>query len=96
MTTIKPLNDRIILKQKKAVEMTAGGLYIPGNAQEKTLEGEVLAVGPGKTLDNGTLLSPSVKVGDVVMFPEHSYSEVSVDNEDYLIIKNEHILAVLE
>jgi chaperonin GroES len=84
------------MKQKKAVEVTKSGLFIPSNAQEKMLEGEVLAVGPGKTLDNGTVLAPSVKVGDVVMFPEHSYAEVSVDDEDYLIIDDANILAIID
>lgn len=92
---IKPLYDRMIVKQKKEKEMTAGGIFIPHTGQEKPMEGEVLAVGQGQLLDNGEILPLTVKVGDVVMFPKHSYAEVKVDHEDYLIIREENVLAII-
>jgi chaperonin GroES len=93
---IRPLHDRIILKQKKESEMSAGGIFIPTSHQEKPLEGEVLAVGSGKVLENGTTIKPSVKVGDVVLFGKHSFQEVKVDGENYLIIKEDNVLGIIE
>lgn len=93
--TIKPLNDQILVKQAKAQEKSAGGLYIPTTAQEKTLEGEVLAVGNGRILENGERISPSVKAGDVVLFPKHSYTEIKIDDEDYLMIRDQNLLATI-
>lgn len=93
--TIKPLHDQVLVKQAKEKEKTEGGLYIPTTAQEKSLEGEVLACGGGRVLENGTVLEMSVKPGDVIMFPRGSFIEVKIDNEDYLIIREENILAVV-
>lgn len=92
MKVIQPLQDRIIIKQRKAEPMSKGGLYIPPTAGEKPLEGEVLAVGPGRTLENGTLVAPSVKIGDLVLFAENSFVTSKVDGEEYLIIRDELIL----
>lgn len=96
MTTIRPINNQILVRQKKAQEVSAGGIFIPTTAQEKSLEGEVLAVGPGKYLDSGELLPMTVKAGDVVLFPKHTYIEVKIDNEDYLIIREDNVLGVVE
>lgn len=90
-----PKNNKVLVKQHKAKDMTAGGLYIPTTNQEKPLEAEVLSVGPGKILDNGTIKPMDVKVGDVVLFPKHSYVEVKIDGEDYLIIPEDNILGVI-
>lgn len=94
-TTIKPLSDRIIVKQKAEATMTAGGLYIPSTSQDKPLEGEVLSSGPGRVLPSGELVPNTVKAGDQVLFPEHSYAKVKLDGEDVLIIREENILGVL-
>jgi chaperonin GroES len=92
---IQPKQNQVIVKQHMEKETTAGGLYIPTTAQKKLLQGEVLSVGPGKVLDNGTRLPPDVKEGDVVLFPPHSYVESNVDGEDYIIIREDNILGVL-
>lgn len=96
MTKLRPLHDRVIVKQKKEAEMTAGGLYIPTNAQEKPLQGEVLAVGEGKMLDNGTIMPVFVKVGQTVLFDRHTYVEVELNSEKYLVIRNDNILGIVE
>jgi chaperonin GroES len=92
---VVPLRDYVIVKRKTEEKMTAGGLFIPDNAQEKSVEGEVMAVGRGKVLDNGTLLEPRVRMGDKVLMQKNAFIEVKFDGEDYLLIKEEHILAVL-
>jgi chaperonin GroES len=94
--TIKPLHDRIIVKAAEKEQTTAGGIILPDTAQEKPMRGEVLAVGPGKTLDSGAVATIDVKVGDVVYYGKYSGTEVKVDGEDYIIVRAEDILAVLE
>lgn len=93
---VVPLRDYVIVKRKTEEKMSASGLiHIPDNAQEKSVEGEVLAVGKGRVLDNGTLLEPQVKIGNKVLMQKHSFIEVKFDGEEYLLIKEENILAVL-
>lgn len=92
---IRPLHDQVILRRNQELEKTAGGLYIPGNAQEKPLEGEVLAVGPGKSLDNGTVSAMTVATGDKVLFTKYATTEVSLDGEEYVILREDAILAIL-
>jgi len=92
---IKPLGDRIVIKVLEAEEKTASGIVLPDNAKEKPQEGEVKAVGSGKLLDNGTRVEPEVKVGDKVVFSKYAGTEVKVDGEDYLIVRQDDILAVL-
>jgi chaperonin GroES len=94
--TIRPLHDRILVKRLQEQEKTAGGLYIPDTAKEKPVEAEVIAVGTGKVLDDGTVRSPEVKAGDRVLFAKYSGSEVKLDGEEHLILREEDILAVVE
>jgi chaperonin GroES len=93
---IKPLADRVVVRPLEAEEKKQGGIIIPDTAKEKPQEGEVVAVGPGKITDNGTKIEPSVKNGDRVLFGKYSGTEVTVDNEEYLILRESDILAVVE
>jgi chaperonin GroES len=93
---IRPLQDRVILKRVKEEEKTKGGIIIPDTAKEKPVEGEVVAVGNGKVLDDGTVKKLDVKVGDRVLFGKYSGTEVKLDGEERLIVREEDILAVLE
>ena len=92
---MKPLGERVVIKVAESDEKTAGGLYIPDTAKEKPQKGEVIAVGTGKLLDNGTRAQMEVKAGDKILFSKYSGTEVKVDGEDYLIIRESDILAVL-
>jgi chaperonin GroES len=92
----KPLRDRVLVKYSEEAERTAGGLYIPDTAKEKPQKGEVVAVGPGRITDDGKLQPISVKVGDVVLFDKYSGSKVTMDNVEYLIIREEDILGIVE
>lgn len=93
---LKPLADRVVLKPIEAEEKTKGGIVLPDTAKDKPQEGEVIAVGPGRILDNGTKLAPEVKVGDRVIYSKYSGTEVKVDGEEYLIIRESDILAIKE
>lgn len=92
---LKPLYDRVVVKPIEAEEVTAGGIYIPDNAKEKPTKGEVLAVGEGKALDNGTLRTPKVKVGDKVIYGQYAGSAYKHEGTEYKIIKEDDILAIL-
>jgi chaperonin GroES len=92
---IRPLHDRLIVKRFDEEEKTKGGIIIPDNAKEKPQQGEVIAVGNGKVLDNGTKVAPEVKKGDKVLFGKYSGSEVKIDGIDYLIMKEDEILGVI-
>jgi chaperonin GroES len=93
---IRPLQDRVILKRVKEEEKTKGGIIIPDTAKEKPIEGEVVAVGSGKVNDDGTVQKLAVKVGDRVLFGKYSGTEVKLDGEERLIVREDDILAVLE
>ena len=93
--TIKPLEDRIVIKQVEAERTTASGLVIPDTAKEKPQEGEVLAVGPGRIDDNGQRVPMDVKVGDVVIYSRYGGTEVKYAGEDYLILSARDVLAVV-
>lgn len=93
-TKIRPLGDRVVVKVVKE-EKTAGGLYLPDNAQEKPQTGEILAVGPGKVLDNGSRQTVDVAVGDRVLFAKYSGTEVKLDGETYLLLAEKDILGVI-
>ena len=93
---IQPLHDRIILEAAQKEERSAGGIILPDTAQEKPQRGKVLAVGPGKRLDSGQLAPVDVKVGDTVLYGKYGGTEVKVDGSDYVILRAEDILAVLE
>lgn len=92
---IQPLHDRIIVAAAAKEEKTAGGIILPDSAQEKPQRGTVIAVGPGKRLDSGTLAPIDVQVGDVVLYGKYSATEVKVDGEDYLILRADDILGVV-
>ena len=93
---IRPLQDRVIVKRLKEEEKTKGGLYIPDSAKEKPVEGTVLAVGNGKVLEDGTVRRLDVKEGDRVLFGKYSGTEVKIDGEETLILREDDILAVIE
>lgn len=94
--SLKPLNDKIIVKPLKENEISRGGIVLPQTAEEKPEKGEVVAVGPGKILDNGQRAEMDVKIGDRVVFKKYSPDEIKIDNEEYLIISQDDILAVIK
>ena len=93
---IRPLQDRVIVKRVQEEEKTKGGIIIPDTAKEKPIEGKVVAVGNGKVLEDGTVRKLDVKEGDRILFGKYSGNEVKIDGEDYLILREEDILAILE
>jgi chaperonin GroES len=93
---IRPLYDRIVVKRVEEKETMQGGLYIPDSAKEKPQEGEVAAVGKGKRLDNGTLVPLDVQVGDRVLFGKYSGSDIKLDGEEYMIMREDEILGILD
>lgn len=96
-TKIKPLHDRVILRRiEDSVNQTAGGLFIPDTAKEKPQEGEVIAVGAGKYKEDGTRQTLDVKEGDRVLFGKYSGSEIKLDGEEYLIMREDEILGIIE
>jgi chaperonin GroES len=92
---IRPLQDRILVKRLQSEEKTASGIIIPDNAKEKPQEAEVVAVGAGKMLDDGKIRKPDVKVGDKVLFSKYSGSEVKIDGQEHLILREDDLLGVL-
>ena len=92
----RPLHDRVVIRRIEDDEKTAGGIIIPDTAKEKPSQGEVLAVGPGARDDKGDLITPDVKVGDQVLFGKWSGTEVKIDGQDLLIMKESDIMGVLE
>jgi chaperonin GroES len=96
MSKIRPLQDRVIVRRVKEEEKSKGGIIIPDSAKEKPTEGEVLAVGTGKVQEDGAVRKLDVKVGDRVLFGKYNGTEVKVDGEDRLIIREDDVLGVLE
>ena len=92
---IRPLHDRVIVKRLEEEATSAGGIIIPDSATEKPSRGEVTAVGNGKVLDNGDVRPLELKVGDTVLFGKYSGTEVKLENEDYLVMREEDVLAIL-
>ena len=92
---VRPLHDRILLKRIEEKEVIKGGIIIPDTAKEKPMEGEVIAVGPGKLMDDGKRAPLDVKAGDRVLFGKYAGSEIKIDDEEYVIMREEEILAVL-
>ena len=92
---IRPLNDRIVVKRIEDRESTRNGIIIPDSAQEKPQEGEVLAVGHGKRLENGELVALDVKVGDRVIFGKYSGTDTKLDGTDYIIMREDDVLCIL-
>jgi chaperonin GroES len=93
---IRPLQDRILVKRLEGEETTKGGIIIPDTAKEKPSEGSVVAVGNGKVLENGTTMPLDVKVGDKVLFSKYSGSDVKIEGEDYMIMREDDILGIIE
>lgn len=93
---IKPLQDRVIVKRIEEEEKTAGGIIIPDSAKEKPQQGKILAVGPGKVLEGGTRVDMTVKKGDVVLFGKYSGSEVKIDGDEVLIMREDDILGIIQ
>ena len=93
---IRPLQDRLLVKRIEGEEKTKGGIIIPDSAKEKPQEGRVVAAGPGKVNKDGKLVPPSVKSGDRILFGKYSGTEVKLEGEEHLIIREDDVLAVLE
>lgn len=93
---LKPLGDRIIAKALSAEEVTPGGIVLPDSAQEKPLEGEVIAIGPGAQLDSGKIKPMDVKPGDKVIYGKYAGTEVKVGAEEYIILRQDDVLAIIE
>ena len=92
---IKPLADRVVVKSLEPVEKTKGGIYVPDTAQEKPQEGEIVAVGAGRMTEEGKQIKMEVKVGDKVLYGKYSGTEVTVEGEEYLIMRESDILAIV-
>ena len=93
---LRPLHDRVVIKRLEEGETKRGGIIIPDTAKEKPQQGEVKAVGSGKLLETGERMAPEVKAGDRILFGKYSGAEVKLDGEEYLILKEDEILGVLE
>ncbi|MBE0557087.1 MAG: co-chaperone GroES [Proteobacteria bacterium] len=93
---IRPLNDRLLVQRLQEEEKTAGGIIIPDSAKEKPAEGKVVAVGPGKLNDSGERVALQVKAGDRVLFSKYGGTDVKLDGEDYLIMREDDVLGVVE
>ena len=96
MSKIRPLHERVLVRRLKEEEVSKGGIIIPDSAKEKPAEGEIIAAGNGKITEDGKVLPLDVKVGDKVLFGKYSGSEVTIDGEEYLIMNENEILAVIE
>lgn len=92
---LKPLGDRLVVKVLEAEEKTASGIVLPDKAKEKPQEGEVMAVGSGKTLENGTRVDMEVKVGDRVLYSKYAGTEIKIKGEEYLILRQDDVLALV-
>ncbi len=92
----KPLKDRVLVKYSEEDEKSSGGLYIPDTAKEKPQKGEVIALGPGKVTDDGKLQKMDINAGDIILFEKYAGSKINMDNMEYLIIREEDILGILE
>ncbi len=93
---LKPLSDRIVVKVLEVEEKTASGIVLPDQAKEKPQEGEVMAAGPGKVLENGTRLEMDLKVGDKIIFSRYSGTEIKIKGEEYLILRQDDVLALIQ
>jgi chaperonin GroES len=93
---IRPLYDRVVVKRVEDTETMKGGLYIPDSAKEKPQEGEVVAIGKGKRLEDGKLVALDVQVGDRILFGKYSGSDIKLDGEEYMIMREDEILGILD
>ena len=94
--TLKPLDDRVVVQSLDAEEKTASGILLPDTAKQKPQQGKVIAVGPGKLSDTGSRTAVAVKVGDTVLFGKYSGTEIKLDGEEYLIMREEEVLGILK
>lgn len=92
---VRPLSDRILVQRLQEEETTKGGIIIPDTAKEKPQQGKVVAIGNGKMLDTGTRIEPAVKVGETVLFGKYSGTEIKLDGQDYLIMREDDILGII-
>ena len=93
---VKPLEDRILVKPTEAESRTESGLYLPESSKERPLQGKVVAVGPGKLLDNGTVAKPQVKKGDTVVYGKYSGTEVEIKGTEHLILRESELLGIMD
>jgi len=93
---VRPLHDRVIVKRVGEVEKTKGGIIIPDTAKEKPVEGKVIAVGDGKVTDDGKKIALEVKVGDKILFGKYAGTEIQIDGEEHLIMREDDIIAIVE
>ena len=93
--TVRPLHDRVLIKRIEEQETVKGGIIIPDTAKEKSQEGEVIAVGTGKTLENGSVAALEVKAGDRILFGKYSGTEIKLEGQDYLILREDEIVGIL-
>lgn len=96
MNTVRPLEDRIVVKPLDAETKTASGIFLPESAKEKPMQGKVISVGPGKLLENGTRLTPTVRKGDTVVYGKYSGTEIEIKNVTHLIIRESELLGVID
>ncbi len=96
MAKFRPLQDRILVKRTAAEERSSGGIIIPDSAKEKPIEGQVIAVGNGKILEDGKVRSPEVKAGDRILFGKYSGTEIKIEGEEHVILREDEVLGVLE
>ncbi len=96
VTSLRPLGDRVVVKPLARETITRSGIVLPDTAKEKPQEGEILAVGPGKILDNGKRTTTEVKVGQHILFAKYSGTEVKIDGQEYLILRESDILGIIE
>ncbi len=96
VTSLRPLGDRVVVKPLARETITRSGIVLPDTAKEKPQEGEILAVGPGKILDNGKRTTTEVKVGQRILFAKYSGTEVKIDGQEYLILRESDILGIIE
>ena len=94
--SVRPLEDRILVKPTEAETQTASGIFLPESAKEKPMHGKVVAVGPGKLMDNGECVKPGVKKGDVVVYGKYAGSEIEIKNTTHLIVRESELLGVIE
>jgi chaperonin GroES len=96
VAVLKPIGDRIVVRPKSAEETTKSGIILPDTAKERPQEGEVMAVGNGRIMDDGTVVALTVKVGDTVLFSKYGGTEIKLGGEEYIILREDDVLAVLE
>jgi chaperonin GroES len=93
---LKPLHDRVLVKRLESEEVTKGGIIIPDSAKEKPIKGEVIAVGPGKTSDKGEKIKMNVEKGNKVLFNKYAGTEIKIDGDEFLVMREDDILAIIE